>query len=91
MQALKQSSQPDDEHLWVAVLQTLAECMSGGGLKNEHILLTGPQHPTNVVRWVLGKMGIAPDRVELIETNGSEGEVFPVRIDVKPKQIPETT
>jgi hypothetical protein len=91
MQALKQSSSPEDEHLWVAVLQALAECMKGGGLRGERVILTGPQHPGHVVRWVLGKLGIDGERIEFIEATSPDGEVFPVRIDIKPKQISETT
>jgi hypothetical protein len=91
MQALKQSANPEDEHLWVAVLQALADCMSGGGLRGERVILTGPQHPGNVVRWVLGKMGVDTERIEFIEATSPDGELFPVRIDIKPKQISETT
>src|SRR5262245_39584066 len=55
----------DDDSAWLAILQNLAECMDKGSLKSERILVTGGEQTGPLVRYLLAKMGIDRDRVDV--------------------------
>ena len=95
LQAIKNGPPPkDEESAWLIILQSLADCMKTGGLKGEHLVVTGGSRPGGVVRYVLAKLGIANERVETIVSSRPDEDcdleedcgTFSVRIDVAPRK-----
>jgi len=57
-------SELDQDMVWLAVLESIAECMSEGGpLAQENIGVSGDEDHRHIVREVLGTHNIAPTRV----------------------------
>jgi hypothetical protein len=55
----------DPDTLWLAVLESIADCMSEGGpMADQSIGVSGDEEHRHVVREVLGSRGVAPTRVE---------------------------
>jgi hypothetical protein len=62
----------DPEMVWLAVLESLGECMGEGGpMADQTIGVSGDEEHRHVVREVLGSRGVAPTRV--IATAPSQG------------------
>jgi hypothetical protein len=79
----------DDDAAWLAILQNLAECMDKGSLRTERILVTGGEQTGPLVRYLLAKMGIDRERVDVamgeVEDNCADiedCEYFLVRVDL---------
>jgi hypothetical protein len=54
----------DPNTLWLAVLESIGECMSEGGpMASQSIGVSGDEEHRHVVREVLGSRGVAPTRV----------------------------
>jgi hypothetical protein len=57
-------SELDQDMIWLAVLESIAECMSDGGpMAQENIGVSGDEDHRHIVREVLGTHDIAPTRV----------------------------
>jgi hypothetical protein len=62
----------DPEMVWLAVLESLGECMGEGGpMADQFIGVSGDEEHRHVVREVLGSRGVAPTRV--VATPASQG------------------
>jgi hypothetical protein len=62
----------DPEMVWLAVLESLGECMAEGGpMADQFIGVSGDEEHRHVVREVLGSRGVAPTRV--VATPPSQG------------------
>jgi hypothetical protein len=62
----------DPEMVWLAVLESLGECMGEGGpMADQFIGVSGDEEHRHVVREVLGSRGVAPTRV--VATSPSQG------------------
>jgi hypothetical protein len=62
----------DPNTVWLAVLESIGECMSEGGpMAAQSIGVSGDEEHRHVVREVLGSRGVAPTRV--VATPASEG------------------
>jgi hypothetical protein len=62
----------DPEMVWLAVLESLGECMGEGGpMADQTIGVSGDEEHRHVVREVLGSRGVAPTRV--VATASSQG------------------
>jgi len=58
--------------VWLAVLESLGECMGQGGpMAEQTIGVSGDEEHRHVVREVLGSRGVAPTRV--VATGPSQG------------------
>jgi hypothetical protein len=54
----------DPDTIWLAVLESIADCMSqGGAMAGKTIGVSGDEEHRHVVREVLGSRGVAPTRV----------------------------
>jgi hypothetical protein len=54
----------DPDMVWLAVLESVAECMGeGGAMAKQAIAVSGDEEHRDVVRQVLGSRGVAPTRV----------------------------
>jgi len=54
----------DQDTIWLAVLESIADCMSqGGAMAQQAIGVSGDEEHRNVVREILGSRGVAPTRV----------------------------
>ena len=54
----------DPDMVWLAVLESLGECMGQGGpMAEQSIGVSGDEEHRHVVREVLGSRGVAPTRV----------------------------
>ncbi len=54
----------DPDMVWLAVLESLGECMGqGGAMSDQNIGVSGDEEHRHVVREVLGTRGVAPTRV----------------------------
>jgi hypothetical protein len=90
--ALKAHPPPaNDDAAWLAILQRLAGCMDKGDLKDAHLVVTGGEHAGAMVRYVLAKMGIDRERVEVMNVEDEEQcdlddqcQYFTVRVDLAP-------
>ncbi|MGH7271130.1 MAG: hypothetical protein ACREJ3_11930 [Polyangiaceae bacterium] len=61
----------DPQMMWLAVLESLAECMKDGGpMAGQNIGVSGNEEHRHVVREVLGSRGIAPIRVVATPVSG---------------------
>ena len=82
---------PDDDAAWLAILQRLAECMGQGDLRQDRVVVSGGMQAGTMVRFVLAKMGIERDRVELIGDDSGTCDLdddcsyFAVRVDLMPR------
>lgn len=81
----------DDDAAWLAILQSLASCMDRGDLKSAKLVVTGGEHAGAMVRYVLAKMGIDRERVEVMNVDDEEQcdlddqcSYFTVRVDLAP-------
>jgi hypothetical protein len=60
----------DPDMVWLAVLESLGECMGQGGpMAGENIGVSGDEEHRHVVREVLGTRGVAPTRVVATPTS----------------------
>jgi hypothetical protein len=60
----------DPDMLWVAVLDSLGQCMSADGpLAQQSLGVSGDEQHRHVVREVLGSRGVAPTRVVATKTS----------------------
>jgi hypothetical protein len=63
-------SEFDPDMVWLAVLESLGECMGQGGpLADQNIGVSGDEEHRHVVREVLGTRGVAPTRVVATPTS----------------------
>jgi hypothetical protein len=63
----------DPDMIWLAVLESIADCMSEGGpMSGQNIGVSGDEEHRHVVREVLGARGVAPTRIVARPTS-SEG------------------
>jgi hypothetical protein len=54
----------DPDMAWLAVLESIADCMSeGGAMAKQAVVVSGDEEHRDVVRQVLGSRGVAPTRV----------------------------
>jgi len=54
----------DPDMVWLAVLESIADCMSEGGpMSTQNIGVSGDEEHRHVVREVLGARGVAPTRI----------------------------
>jgi hypothetical protein len=54
----------EDDMVWLAVLESIAECMSdGGAMEHASIGVSGDEDHRHVIREVLGTHHVAPTRV----------------------------
>jgi len=88
----------DDDTAWLAILQNLADCMEKGSLKSERILVTGGEQTGPLVRYLLAKMGIDRNRVDVATgevddncDNLEDCEYFLVRVDLAPPPVTQTS
>jgi hypothetical protein len=78
----------DDDAAWFAILQNLADCMGRGSMKSERILVTGGDQAAPVVRYVLARMGIDRERIDVAKSAGDDDcdfdacTYFSVRVDL---------
>jgi hypothetical protein len=64
------ASEFDPDMLWLAVLESIADCMSDRGpMRQQAIGVSGDEEHRHVVREVLGTRGIAPTRVVATPTS----------------------
>jgi hypothetical protein len=80
----------DDDSAWLAILRNLAECLDKGELRTERILVTGGEQSGPLVRYLLAKMGIDRERIDVAEGDEDncsvdDCEYFLVRVDVAPR------
>ena len=87
----------DDDSAWLAILQNLADCMDNGDLKSERIVVTGGEQTGPLVRYLLAKMGIDRERVDVamgeVEDDCADlesCEYFLVRVDLAPRAMVQT-
>jgi hypothetical protein len=60
----------DPDMVWLAVLESLGECMGQGGpLADQNVGVSGDEEHRHVVREVLGTRGVAPTRVVATPTS----------------------
>jgi hypothetical protein len=67
-------SEFDPDMVWLAVLESIADCMGGSGpLSGQNLGVSGDEEHRHVVREVLGSRGIAPTRVvaKTVSTQGA--------------------
>jgi hypothetical protein len=88
----------DDDSAWLAILQNLADCMDKGSLKSERILVTGGEQTGPLVRYLLAKMGVDRNRVDVamgeVEDDCAaidDCEYFLVRVDLAPRTTMQTS
>jgi hypothetical protein len=77
-----------DDAAWLVILQSLADCLEKGGLKSERILVTGGDQTGPLVRYVLAKMGVDRERVDVARSEEDDDcdlddcSYFSVRVDL---------
>ncbi len=79
----------DDDSAWLAILQRLADCLDEGDLQGDHVIVAGGAHAVGMVRYVLAKMGVDRNRVEVVDVGAEEAcdldencSYFAVRVDL---------
>jgi hypothetical protein len=86
----------DDDQAWLAILQNLADCMEKGNLRTERILVTGGEESGPLVRYLLAKMGIDRERVDVAQGEQEDNcslddcEYFLVRVDLAAPGVVQT-
>jgi hypothetical protein len=64
LQALRaRADEFDPDLVWLLVLESVAECMTNGGLQTRAIAISGDDEHRQIVRDVLGSRGVDPQRV----------------------------
>jgi len=64
---------PKDEAMaWLRILKSVANCMNDGELREHTLVLRGPTRPQVIVKYMLSRVGIKEDRVELTTGNGQQ-------------------
>ncbi len=83
----------DQDMVWLAVLESVADCMSEGSpMAQQNIAVSGDEGHRHVVREVLGSRGVAPTRVVAVppsalgaaECQGGKGCATRVEITIAP-------
>jgi len=70
---LRAMKAPKDEAMaWLRILKSVANCMNDGELREHTLVLRGPTRPQVIVKYMLSRVGIKEDRVELTTGNGQQ-------------------
>jgi len=69
--SLRAMKAPKDEAMaWVRILKSVAHCVNNGELRERSLVLHGPTRPQVIVKYMLSRVGIKEDRVELTTGDG---------------------
>jgi len=60
----------DDTMAWLHLLKSVAHCMNDGELRTRHLVLRGPTRPQVIVKYILSRVGVTEDRVDLTTVTG---------------------
>ena len=65
MQAAARPGEPADNMAWLAILKSVAACMTSGELRERHVALHGASRAQVIVRYVFTRLGVDEGRVDL--------------------------
>ena len=65
MQAATRPGEPADNMAWLAILKSVAACMTSGELRERHVALHGASRAQVIVRYVFTRLGVDEGRVDL--------------------------
>jgi hypothetical protein len=65
MQAAARPGEPADNMAWLAILKSVAACMTSGELRDQHVALHGASRAQVIVRYVFTRLGVDEARVDL--------------------------